>query len=271
MEGTSNSAMLKDKVLLETMTESQGGADGGAFKPYTPQFTKTSQLIISRMEARQGISSWPTLSNTNEVASETDQKSKIAVTKNLGVFETLRMPVHASASASIGDGFLAGAWRKRKASPGSSPGIGGSPRKRPFSGGDSSSISSGGSNSHHALTSTGRRNHQQTAKSRAERSRCPRCRRIISMPGNSLVACVSCSQAWHQKCHDPPIPQSACLLPSRTFQCRDCAAAREEPAPLRLDGCLFLPWRERDDGLRPDGAVSRLVGFAGGDASDYEV
>ncbi|KAJ5679106.1 hypothetical protein N7462_007350 [Penicillium macrosclerotiorum] len=57
---------------------------------------------------------------------------------------------------------------------------------------------------------------------------CALCGRGHSPETNTIVFCDGCNETWHQKCHDPPIPDEVIQIADMEWLCRNCG----KPMPM---------------------------------------
>ncbi|KAL8934366.1 MAG: hypothetical protein Q9216_005946, partial [Gyalolechia sp. 2 TL-2023] len=71
---------------------------------------------------------------------------------------------------------------------------------------------------------------KKRASGPGEASVCKNCTRGHSPASNMIVFCDGCNGAWHQFCHDPPIPREVIRIEEQEWFCADCLVLREEKA-----------------------------------------
>jgi PHD-finger len=59
-------------------------------------------------------------------------------------------------------------------------------------------------------------------RGREQLALCEHCLRGHGPPGNVIVFCDACNKCWHQRCHDPQVPQSVIADTKAEWYCSDC-------------------------------------------------
>lgn len=58
-------------------------------------------------------------------------------------------------------------------------------------------------------------------------AKCKTCRRETDPGNNRIVFCDSCSTAYHQYCHNPPIDNDVVTVLEKEFLCTPCTLAKQ--------------------------------------------
>ncbi|KAH8161407.1 hypothetical protein CIB48_g6849 [Xylaria polymorpha] len=224
--------------LLPSRPPSSTGSAGQ--RPYVPQFSAATQMILSRINSKPGslsaaLSSASSIAKSIEKSAFEDAKRRLVMNMNTSL--TMPMPTltpKPGSSNSMRDSF-----QLRTSAPVTTPATAkptpakpaaskplpskqkgkaprGTKRKRSKENDDTTSNTA----------SAQKRKHY--GKRTVEQALCKVCTRGLSPNMNQIVFCDGCNFCWHQMCHEPYIDDDFVSNETRSWFCGRCLAKREK-------------------------------------------
>nr|XP_036582552.1 phd finger domain-containing protein [Colletotrichum truncatum]KAF6791256.1 phd finger domain-containing protein [Colletotrichum truncatum] len=254
--------------------------NGEALTPsrYNPQFSATTQMILSRLKKGNGGSTSPSpgfsTAQLPSPAKATYEDVKRRLVEKLSTTMTLPMPTPSPTPA-------AAVRTLGHTSSAMSPTVG-TKRKRHPEEQDVSPLTRSLPPTESPIVT--RPAPKQPAKRRRvkDESMCVKCQRTSFTDANVIVAC-GCGEAWHQLCHEPEISEDVARIRA-SFKCNTCIQedkeqaryqieltkyreAKQEQADLRRQQHEVAKMREKRLANLPSFIKPELVGFEAGDAT----
>ncbi|KAJ5575445.1 hypothetical protein N7450_009344 [Penicillium hetheringtonii] len=88
---------------------------------------------------------------------------------------------------------------------------------------------------------------QRSARKKLANIICVKCDRGTTPKSNPIVFCSGCDLTWHQKCHDPEIPDEAILDEDKDWHCYRCTRRQRRSTGIRplkpQEQSIFAPQR----------------------------
>ncbi|KAA8644786.1 phf1/phf2 family PHD finger domain-containing protein [Aspergillus tanneri] len=95
-----------------------------------------------------------------------------------------------------------------------------------------------------SLAAARKRQRVNSHKAKDKYINCIHCQRGHSPTSNAIVFCDGCNQAWHQRCHDPPINAEVVSVKEKEWLCRGCKPVEitiTQPTVVRSNPSLSGP------------------------------